>query len=142
MRNLFLFSNLVVTLFLLNGCPAPAPKFPVFDLGKPFVIAQGATMQTADNALLIQFVNVTGDSRCPEGVQCIWAGRADCAFILTKGEVSESVTLSTGDFSQGGSGQATFNGYTITLNDVAPAARTGEPIKQEEYRATLTVTKM
>ncbi len=142
MKNLFSFLSMIITLFLLTGCPKPAPKFPVFELGKSFVIAQGATMQTDDNALNIQFAQVTGDSRCPEGVQCIWAGRADCVFILTKGAVAESVTLASGDFSQGGSGQASFNGYTITLNEIAPAMRAGETIKQEDYRATVTVSKL
>lgn len=141
MKNFCLFSSFIAALFLLTGCPAPAPKFPVFEIGKPFVLAHGATMQTADNAINIQFSTVTGDSRCPEGVQCIWAGRADCAFILTKGDIAEGVTLSSGDYSQGGSGQTVFNGYTVTLNDIAPATRAGETIKQEDYRATLTVTK-
>ncbi len=142
MKNVILFCGVIFTLFLLTGCPEPAPKFPVFELGKPFVIAQGATMQTADNGLFVQFSQVTGDSRCPEGVECIWAGRADCAFVLTKGDMAETVTISSGDYSQGGSGQANFQGYNIKLNDIAPAARAGEPIKQEEYRATVTVTKI
>jgi hypothetical protein len=74
-------------------------------------------------------------------VQCIWAGRADCVFTITKGAATQTVTLSSGDLGQGGAGQATFNGFTITLNNIAPAKTTAGEIAEKDYIATLTVAQ-
>ena len=139
-QKFYLFSMLLIAA-LFSGCPDPAPKNPVFELGKAFSIMQGLTMQTADNDLNIYFDKVSGDSRCPENVECIWAGRADCLFTLTSNGDAESVTLSSGDFSQGGSGQASFKGYTITLKNIEPPKVANTEIEQKDYKATLTVTK-
>lgn len=102
MKQKIYFFSLLLIAAVFSGCPNQMPENPVFELGKAFNIAQGLTMQTADNALNIYFEKVSGDSRCPENVECIWAGRADCVFTLSSKDDSESVTLSSGDYSQGG----------------------------------------
>jgi hypothetical protein len=139
MKNFLCSISLLLAFTFLTGCPNPTPKNPTFYLGKPFNIAQGQTMQTADNALTIHFDEVSGDSRCPTGVQCIWAGRADCIFTLSKGSATQTITLSSGDFSQGGSAEAAFSGYTITLNDLSPPKPASGGIAQKDYVARVTV---
>lgn len=141
MKKLHLPFSLFISLLLFTACPKQGTQDPVFDLGKPFSIAQGQTMQTTDHALSIHFDKVSADSRCPQGVQCIWAGRADAVFTLKKGATSQTITLASGDFSQGGTGQATFSGYTITLNDIAPPKNATGEIAQKDYVATITVTQ-
>ncbi len=44
------------------------------DAGEPFRLALGATAERGGHA--VRFVEVVEDSRCPEGAQCIAAGRA------------------------------------------------------------------
>ena len=141
MKIYFLLPGLLLAVTLFTACPKPGPVNPAFDLGKPFSLNQGQTKQTADDDLSITFDKVSADSRCPKDVVCIWAGRADCVFTVTKGGATETITLSTGDFSQGGSGQATFNGYTISLNSVDPQKTSTGEIPQKDYVATLTVSK-
>jgi hypothetical protein len=118
------------------------PKIPTFESGKDFAIATGETFQSADNERFkVRFDSVVGDSRCPEGVQCIWAGRADCAFTFLDGEQGLTDTLSTGDLGRGGAGEANFGSYRIEIKDVAPPKTQGAAILQKDYKATLVVTK-
>jgi hypothetical protein len=118
------------------------PKVPTFEPGKSFAIATGETIQSIENeAFSIRFDSVVGDSRCPQGVQCIWAGRADCAFTFTRGEQGLTDTLSSGDLGRGGAGEANFGGYFIQIKDIAPPKTQGAAIAQKDYKATLVVTK-
>jgi hypothetical protein len=75
----------------------------------------------------ITFKGVSEDSRCPEGVNCIWAGVA-----LTQIEVMGTSTrpvllnLASMDFPNRNYHQsADFNGYTITLQEVTPYPKSG-----------------
>jgi len=44
-------------------------------LGTPFQIKAGEKAVIESEKLTLRFTNVTEDSRCPEGVRCIWAGQ-------------------------------------------------------------------
>src|SRR5690349_23098582 len=97
MKNILSLFCLSTVTVLLTGCPKPGPKHETVQLGTAFTLAHDQTKQTSDGDLTIHFDKVSGDSRCPEGVQCIWAGRVDCIFTLTKGGASQVVNLSSGD---------------------------------------------
>ena len=109
-----------------------------FEFGEPFTISQGE--KVTDRYLTIQFDRVSYDSRCPQGMPCDWDGRIDCVFTLEEKGASKSVTVSSGDLSQGGTDQAYFNGYIIKLNNIAPLRTVDEEIAQKDYDATLKVT--
>ncbi len=128
--------NIVLTVI---ETPPPAPKAKV---GEDFTIVVGESIVLEDDLMFrIRFDSVVGDSRCPEGVQCIWAGRADAVFSLTQGEQTQRVTLATGDFSQGGKGESQFGPYILKLKAIAPPKKQGPPIPQKDYKATLVLTK-
>ena len=87
-------------------------------------------------SLELTFTTVTEDSRCPEGVSCVWAGEAIVALQAEAGGTRAQLTLSTatGDRHAGGLG-----GYRITLEKLVPTPRQdGRPIT--DYVATLGVT--
>lgn len=141
MKNIL--SALVVTLLLLTlvACPTPRECNVHFDLNNSFALNQGATAcAPGDDGLSIRFDSVSGDSRCPVGVQCIWAGRADAVLTLSLAGISQTTTLSTGDMSKGGAGETTFNGFTVRLENVEPPAKEGQKIEQKDYKARLVVT--
>lgn len=77
-----LLSRAVVAALLLLavGCdssdPDPARSQPAADLQ----LELGETGQA--DGLTITFESVTGDSRCPEGVECIWAGEARVRLVV------------------------------------------------------------
>ena len=52
--------------------------------GQTFTMHAGERVTFADSSAL-RYVRVANDSRCPPGVQCIWAGDAEVAFEWTSG---------------------------------------------------------
>lgn len=75
----------------------------------------------------ITFKGISEDSRCPEGVNCIWAGVA-LAQIEVMGTSTRPVLLNLAsmDFPNRNYHQsADFNGYTITLQEVTPYPKSG-----------------
>jgi hypothetical protein len=139
-NNLFALLALVAILICF-GCSESQHCDAKFGLKEPFTLQQGATACLKDSDFSIHFHSVSGDSRCPVGVTCIWAGRADVVLTLKLGEKEQAVTLASGDMSQGGTGQTTFEGYTVKLENVEPPKKEGENIEQKDYRAKLTVSK-
>lgn len=68
--------------------PPDSGRVASVDAGDPFRLALGATHREGEHA--VTFVEVVEDSRCPEGVECVWAGRAQIRvevdgepFVLT-----------------------------------------------------------
>ena len=89
----------------------------------------GETVQSGKVA--IRPTRVLEDSRCPAGVQCVWAGRVRIAAELD-GAPAE-LTL--------GAPQATPGGARVTLVEVYPAARKDTTYFPEEYRFGFRVTR-
>lgn len=142
MKNIIPALIAIFILFILAACPAPRECAVRFDLNNTFDLSQGATACAAgDDGLSIRFDSVSGDSRCPVGVQCIWAGRADAVFTLSQAGATKTATLSSGDMSKGGAGETTFNGFTVKLENVEPPAKEGQKIEQKDYRVRLAVTR-
>ena len=78
------------------------------------------------------------DSRCPKNVQCVWAGNARVAFILSDNTASQKDTLCIGDCSSklGFNGSVdtltlSSNRYQVTLLDVTPYPTTNATAKPE-----------
>ena len=113
----------------LAACAAPA-------LPKPagtFTLERGASAELAPGVTL-SFDSVD-DSRCPPGVQCVWAGRLGYRFSIRRGsDAAESFTLSP---AQPEAAPGVLGGGRLLLDTAtipAPPAQ-GAAIL---YRATLT----
>jgi hypothetical protein len=77
---------------------------------------------------------VVTDSRCAEGVQCIWAGEVKVRTILST-QVSHGEHVMTPGVPQA------FGDYTVTLLEVTPYPKAGEEIPVSAYRFTYEVKK-
>lgn len=141
MRNNLFALFALVALLACFGCPPSQHCDVKFGLNELFTLQQGTTACLKDSDLTINFHSVSGDSRCPVGVTCIWAGRADVVLTLKLGDKEQPATLASGDMSQGGTGQVVFEGYTIKLENVEPPKKEGETIEQKDYRVKLSVSK-
>jgi hypothetical protein len=87
--------------------------------------------------LLIAFEGVEEDSRCPEGVVCVWQGNARAHFSATDGSGARvEFELNTGvqPFAH------RLGGYTIKLERLVPHPRVDREIKIDEYVATLFIS--
>jgi len=78
------------------------------------------------------------DSRCPEGVVCIWEGEAKATILAwdDEEEMQHRFTLTLGDpkESRGRTGK-----HTIVLFNVNPYPRAGQPTAREDYAVVLGV---
>ncbi len=105
------------------------------------VLAEGQSAEIAlpgaPTPLTVKFSRVVTDSRCPQDVQCIWAG--EVAVLLTySGEASGELSLrlpgSEATPSTGDAGR-----YRIELLEVTPVPVHGRP-REEPNRVKLAVT--
>lgn len=108
------------------------------DLGVPFTLAPGQSVVINGEALTVEFQAVTSDSRCPTGVQCIWAGNATVAVVLSKDGKAAGFELNTTVEPR----SANYLNYNIELLELNPyPSSKGGPISPSQYRATFVVTK-
>ena len=89
-----------------------------------------------DADLSLRFVRVSEDSRCPEDVDCVWAGEAVVALAATsgRGEPRELELRLGGD-------AVAHAGVAIRLVSLDPPRRSDREIEPGSYRATLRVTR-
>jgi hypothetical protein len=119
---------------------ATTPGTQLVFLNVPFTLAPGQTARIESEGMDIRFVNVTGDSRCPQGVECIWAGQVTCAMEITKNNILNQVTLTDSAGSGASTGQD-FQNYQI-LFSVTPSPVAGQTTAGNDYRLTMTVSQL
>ena len=114
----------------LAACATPAAPKPA----GPFTLERGASAELAPGVTLT-FESVD-DSRCPPGVQCVWAGRLSYRFSIRRGgDAPESFILSP---AQPEAAPGTLAGARLQLDTAtipAPPAQGAAIV----YRATLTI---
>jgi len=94
----------------------------------------------------VALVRVASDSRCPAGVNCIWAGNATLELTASRADQTESFTLRFGP--AGGNDVALAPDivdrlgcrFEVVRLDPQPVA--GRTIGPLDYRATVRVTKL
>ena len=94
----------------------------------------------------VTFKGISEDSRCPKGVNCIWAGVA-VAQVEVMGVATRPMTLTLASLDNKGRNynkSADFNGYTISLADVNPYPGDGESAKalNGKYKIGIIIKKM
>ena len=108
------------------------------ELGREFKLKFGQEVGFREEGLRIEFKSVLEESRCPQGVECIQAGRARISLSLNKANGdSDSVELTTAANRQ----SATSMGYEIKLVKLEPYPQSKRKINVGSYVATLVVTR-
>lgn len=115
-----------------TNSPTPAS----LELGAEVTLAPGTSAAFKPADMVVQFIGVAADSRCPRDVTCMWAGEVKVALSIrnakqppTRHEVLEGEHATSGD-------------YRITLVRVLPEPVASAKIPPEDYRATLVVQKI
>ncbi|HVR91718.1 MAG TPA: hypothetical protein VHG29_11595 [Novosphingobium sp.] len=72
-------------------------------------------------------LTVLEDSRCPTGVQCVWAGQVRLTVRIDLGSGSQTRDLTSGKPERVADG-------TLELVEVMPERKAGLPIYPEDYR--------
>ena len=120
----------------------PEKSFPIENrigsvqaLDVPFELKSQHYAEISAENLTITFLKVVGDSRCPSDVTCVWEGKADLIFNISKNQ-SQEITLST----YTNNTVNVFDKYKIQLIDVKPYPTSTKTIKPEDYVAILKIT--
>lgn len=79
---MLLLPRMLVAIALLSvaGCDSSDSDSAQSQLDADLQLELGETGQS--DGLTITFATVLGDSRCPEGVECIWAGEASVRLVI------------------------------------------------------------
>ncbi|MCF2219814.1 hypothetical protein H9Q08_10880 [Chryseobacterium sp. PS-8] len=93
----------------------------------------------------VTFKGISEDSRCPKGVNCIWAGVA-VAQVEVMGTATRPMVLNLATMDNEGRNyhlSAAFNGYTISLTDVQPypSSEDGAKALNGKYKIGITIKK-
>jgi hypothetical protein len=124
-------------LFLTTACDEKSPVGPTVPLNQQFTLAPGEAASIESTSIRIEFLRVSGDSRCPADAVCIQGGDALVEVRVSDGDSAE-YDLHTGDQSQAA---VTHAGFRIELVQLQPYPFSSRTIQPEEYRATLTVSR-
>ena len=125
---------IIGAVILLIGCGGQ-PVTTNASLGQEFSLVPNQSASVIGEPLKIRFLEVVSDSRCPTGVQCIWAGEASCTVEITYQDSPVQKVLT-----QSGSSNAVtyFNDYEISF-EIQPYPKAGERIEKKEYRLQLNI---
>lgn len=133
-------SAILSLLFIFSAAVAPpaesVPKEAA--LGQEFEIRIGQQVSIKREGLRVSFTSLAEDSRCPEGVKCIWAGNGKVVLRLSKaGRRAGWMRLNTTLDPK----QDDYRGYDVKLVSLSPYPKKDVPIKRKEYVATLVVSR-
>lgn len=70
----YVYSIVLLSLLCFSSC---SKKLRTYQPGDSIQLEleHGTLIQLGEEVVSIEFIQVVEDSRCPEGMQCIWAGR-------------------------------------------------------------------
>lgn len=115
-------------------------ELPSFELEKPFSLQIGEQKAAAGTPdMIVHFTQVSDDSRCPTGVNCVWEGEAVAELVLGKlGADTLALTYRPGR-EKASVGRA--SGYSFRLLEVNPYPEKGSTIEKEDYQIVLEIKK-
>lgn len=107
-------------------------------LSEAFTLGAGQSARIAEEDMTVTFNGVTGDSRCPQNVTCVWEGVATSDVTIVYRGRDYAIVLNSPGLTE----QATekFIDYTITYS-LNPYPKEGDDISPGDYRLTLTFTR-
>jgi hypothetical protein len=111
-------------------------------VGREFKVGAGRAVTFDAGRLRLKFLRVASDSRCPRGVDCVWAGNAEVLIeVGSKGGRGKMILRLNTNASQERAAEDKYLGYTVRLLELTPYPREGRKTKPGEYIATLLVVK-
>ncbi len=106
------------------------------DVNEEFFIGPGQKAEIRESGLEITFNRVIEDSRCPKGVECVWAGNGKVEIsIHSPGEESRIKEINTNLEPK----EIMAGKYKIRLLELQPYPEKNLQIPPEEYRIKLIV---
>ncbi len=131
---ILILASLCGTLAMAAGGRPAAPRL---EPGAAVTLGVGEEAASRDGRVAVTFVAVSEDSRCPEGVQCIWAGNARVLLrIREDGNTREAALCSNAE-----PRQVRADGLTLRFVALEPHPRKDTAIDPATYRLTIAVAQ-
>ena len=131
-------------MLIFNCCKGgiqsePSKHGPDKSVQNQVILKYGQQTAIAGKDMSVKFEAILEDSRCPEGVQCVWEGNARIKLTAAKaGENPSSLELNTSDrFAP----EAKYLDYIIALIDLKPYPKAARPISLQDYTAIVEIRK-
>ncbi|MFA6166606.1 MAG: hypothetical protein WC700_08325 [Gemmatimonadaceae bacterium] len=121
----------IILALVLTACGTSTEP----QLGENFDIRLGTTVEIPDETTKVQFTDVTSDSRCPTGAQCVWAGEAVVLFTVGS---NQQVSLTLG--ADASKATVIVGGKQFTIVALKPYPKVNESIVKGDYVATIRFT--
>lgn len=122
--------TLISTLLFAMTITAQAPE--------TVSIKAGQRKSAVKGRLKIKFLSVEEDSRCPEGVQCIWTGNAKIKISVSGMYETKIFELNTNMAPQ----SVTMDCWAIEIESLLPAKSAEKATDQKAYVASLKITRL
>jgi len=108
-------------------------------LDQEFTLSPGQSATIAGENLVIKFVEVISDGRCPKRANCIWLGEANCLTEITRHPESIYLKVLTqpGPFT---TAKTSFANYEITF-DLQPYPELGKAVDKKAYHLQLVISR-
>jgi hypothetical protein len=128
----------LICLLAATGCDEKSPTGPSVGFDQQVTLSPGDVSAVESTDVRLQFVAVTGDSRCPADAICIQGGDALARVRAYRGGDSAMFDLHTGDSSRA---WATYGSVRFALVQLQPYPFSGRTIAQDDYRVTLEISR-
>ncbi|UCC81236.1 MAG: hypothetical protein JSW64_07740 [Candidatus Zixiibacteriota bacterium] len=110
-------------------------------LDSSFQLMHNQTAVIEPENLSIKFVNVTEDSRCPVGVECIWAGQAKIEVEIKREDEEPEIIVLTSQAGREELAEMQVKDYFIKLLKVEPPRQKDVELKLSDYNITLIASR-
>ncbi|MCI0665143.1 MAG: hypothetical protein L0220_29105 [Acidobacteria bacterium] len=130
-----LISFFISSAFLFAQQPKKAEEI---RLGQEFELKINQQAMIEDEGLAVVFESVLNDSRCPEGVVCVWSGNAKIRIKLCKQKQTPATSELNTD---AGPKSSSYMNYEVRLVTLKPRPKSNEAVRPSEYKATLVIKK-
>lgn len=123
-------------LALMLSCAGQAGGGRKVSEGHEFKLKVGQEASLKGERLKVRFDSVAEDSRCPEGVVCVWAGNARVSLVLEQaGGARSTLELNTNVEPKA----AAAEGFEVRLTNLSPYPRADARLDPKQYVVTLVV---
>lgn len=153
MKNIFLHFSIIFISITLISCKTTnqsSPSIPtsknISTFNEPILIRFGEQMYFEDN-LEVTFLKVLNDSRCPQGVQCVWQGNAEIVLKIKNPEqnISEFVNLKIDGKNHRNSSnheEVKVNEFKFSLLELLPYPQANQSNDFMVYEALISIQKI
>lgn len=116
------------------------PQTKVVPTNVEFTLRRGESASAGGGMLLVTFLAVGNDSRCPADVVCVWEGDAELRFRLAS-ERSDAAALIDTLHTTLQPRAVSYLGYTVTVKGLQPYPYSSDAPGSLDYRVALVITR-